>query len=196
MRVLALGIVLAATSVARAEPFVELGGGLTVPLTDDTYTSYIDPSANLFARFGGGGPTIGGMASVEWSPLAADSSFLSFNRFRILGHIVVHHLVAPKVELTARAGAGLDILHEHAQLDVLGTRFEGSDTDVGLALEFGGGIWFSVGAGSTQVGAELALPISYHSKTGNPNNPNDPNNATFDFTGLDLDVLAAVRLRL
>ena len=196
MRALIAAFILLGPAVARADQFVELGGGLAVPLSDDEYTDYVETSATLFARIGGGKP-IGGMFSVDFTPLAADSETLEFNRFRILGHVTVRKSVAPKVELSGRFGAGLDLIHESFDITILGTRFEGSDTDLGLALEVGAGMWFTVGAsGSVQVGVEVALPIGIHNTEGNPNNPYDPDDPRFDYTAVDLDVLGGVRLRL
>jgi hypothetical protein len=195
MRALAALVVLA-PAVARADQFVELGGGLAVPMSDDEYTDYVDTSATLFARIGGGAP-IGGMFSVDFTPLAAKSDILNFNRFRFQGHVVVRKALAPKIELSGRFGAGLDLIHESADVTVLGVRFEGSDTDLGLALEVGAGVWFGVGSGGgVQVGVELAVPISYHNTEGNPNNPQDPDEARFEYTSIDLDVLGGVRIRL
>lgn len=196
MRALAIALLLIPAG-AQAEGYVELGGGLDIPVSDDEYTRYVEPSANLFVRFGRGGPPVGGMFSMDWTPLAADSgSVLDFNRFRFLGHVVVRNQVGPKVELSARFGAGLDIIHESFEVTILGTRYEGSDTDLGLALEVAGGAWFSVGSGGTQIGVELAVPISLHSSEGNPNNPSDPNDPRFEFTSIDLQILGGVRLRL
>lgn len=193
MRALVATLVLLAPAVARADQFVELGGGLAVPMSDDEYTNYVDTSATLFARIGGGG-VVGGMFSVDFTPLAANSDILNFNRFRFQGHVLVRKQVAPKVELSGRFGAGLDLIHESADVTIFGVHYEGSDTDLGLALEVGGGIWFSVGSGGgVQLGAEVCLPISYHNTDGNPQ---DPNNARFDYTSVDLDILGGVRLRL
>jgi hypothetical protein len=194
MRALALAIVLLPVA-ASAEPFLELAGGLDVPLSDDEYTSYVDPSVTLSARIGGGGPVLGGMLSVDWTPLSADGQGISFQRFRVLGHLTARKQVAPKVEFEGRFGAGVDIIHESVDVTVLGFHVTGDDTDAGLAFEFGGGAWFTV-AGSTQIGVELSVPISLHFTNGNKNNPNDPNDAKFDYTSVDLDVLGGVRLRL
>ena len=196
MRALVLAAVLLAPAIARADQFVELGGGLALPLSDDEYTDYVDTSATLFARIGGGG-AIAGMFSVDFTPLAANSANLNFNRFRFQGHVVVRKQVAPKIELSGRFGAGLDLIHESFEITFLGQRVSGSDTDLGLALEVGGGIWFSVGSGGgVQIGAEVCLPISYHNTEGNRANPQDPDNARFDYTSVDLDILGGVRLRL
>lgn len=196
MRKLGLALVLLAGAHAHADPFIELGGGLALPVSDDDYTAYAEPSLKLAARIGSSGATLGGMGSIDWTPVSDDLEFVSFNRVRILGHVQVRSQVGPKLQIVGRFGAGIDYIHASTDATILGIRFEGSDSDVGLALEAAGGLWFGVGGGSTQVGIELALPISLHSSEGNPQNPNDPDDAEFDYTGIDIDVLAAVRLRL
>ncbi|MBL9014587.1 MAG: hypothetical protein JNL83_10450 [Myxococcales bacterium] len=196
MRALVAALVLLVPAGARADQIIELGGGIAVPMSDDEYTDYVETSPTLFARIGGGAP-IGGLFSVDFTPLAAKAESLNFNRLRFQGHVTVRKSVAPKVELSGRFGAGLDLIHESFDVTILGTRFEGSDTDLGLALEVGGGAWFTVGAsGGVQIGVEVALPISIHNTEGNPNNPNDPDDPRFDYTAVDLDVLGGVRLRL
>jgi hypothetical protein len=195
MRKLALVLLLLVSSRAHADSFAELGGGLVAPVSDQDWTNLVEPSVKLAARFGGGGPTVEGMMSVDWTPLSADATVLTLNRFRILGHVQARNHLAKNLTLTGRLGAGVDILHESAEVTVpfVGT-FKGSDTDVGIAFEAAGGVWFAVGA--TQLGVELALPISYHSNSGNPNNPNDPNDAKFDWTSIDIDVLFGIRFGL
>ena len=192
---LVVGLAVLAPSVARAEAYAELGGGLVLPLSDDDWQDAIDPSLGLAARIGGGG-NVGGMFSFEWDPLSSNIDYVSFTRFRFLGHVVVHHRLSPKTEIVGRFGAGIDLIHSSVDATILGFRVEGSDSDVGLALEAAGGAWFSVGSGSTQVGVELALPISYHNDDGNPNNPNDPDDRKVDYTSVDIQILGGVRLRL
>ena len=193
MRAAIAALILLAPAAAHADQILEIGGGIAVPMSDDEYTDYVETSPTLFIRVGGGAP-IGGLFSVDFTPLAAKAESLNFNRLRFQGHITVRKSVAPKVELSGRFGAGLDLIHESFDLTLGGAHFEGSDTDLGLALEVAGGAWFTVGAsGGVQIGVEVALPISIHSTEGNPN---DPNNARFDYTSVDLDVLGGVRLRL
>ncbi len=192
MRALAIALVVTAASSAQASPFIELGGGLIVPLSDSTYTDSVDPSVGLAARIGAGGK-LAGMFSFEWDPLASNLQYVSFNRFRFLGHVVLHHAVSPTLELTGRLGAGIDLLHESTEGTILGVRFQGSDSNLGLALELGAGGWFSVGSGGTQVGVELAIPIGYHT---DDNTPSTADNANWDFTSVDLQILGGLRLRL
>src|SRR5258706_324047 len=49
----------------------------------------------------------------------------------------------------------------------------------------GGGVWFRVGG--TELGAEVALPIGYHSKK-------NQNGISFDYTSYDLDLLFGIRI--
>jgi hypothetical protein len=192
---LVLGLAVLAPSIARAEAYVELGGGLVLPVSDNDWTDSVDPSLGLAARIGGGGE-VGGMFSFEWDPLSSNLDYVHFSRFRFLGHVVVHHRLNAKTELVGRFGAGIDLIHSSVDATILGFRVTGSDSDVGLAFEAAGGAWFSVGSGSTQVGVELALPIGYHNNNGNPNNPNDPNDRKVDYTSVDIQILGGVRLRL
>lgn len=190
-----VGLAVLAPSIARAEAYAELGGGLLLPVSDDDWQDAIDPSLGLAARIGGGG-NIGGLFSFEWDPLSSNIDYVSFTRFRFLGHVVIHHRISPKTELVGRFGAGIDLIHSSVDATILGFRVEGSDSDVGLALEAAGGAWVSVGSGSTQVGVELAMPIGYHNDDGNPNNPNDPDDRQADYTSIDFQILGGVRLRL
>lgn len=192
---LVLGLAVLAPSIAQAEAYVELGGGLVLPVSDNDWKDSIDPSLGLAARIGGGGQ-VGGMFSFEWDPLSSNIQYVNFSRFRFLGHVVVHHRLSPKAELVGRFGAGIDLIHSSVDATILGFRVEGSDSDVGLAFEAAGGAWFSVGSGSTQVGVEMALPIGYHNNNGNPNNPGDPNDRKVDYTSVDIQILGGVRLRL
>jgi hypothetical protein len=194
----AIVLVLVVGDVGRASatPFAEIAGGLAAPISDNDWTNAVDPSLKLAVRFGSGGPAIAGMGSVDWTPLAEAVNFVTFNRFRVMGHVQLRRELAPKLMIVGRFGAGIDVLRAYTEITVLGTTFTGTDTDTGLALEAGVGGWFTIGEGRTQLGVELALPVSYHSSNGNPNNPNDPNDRAFDFTSIDVDVLAGVRVAL
>lgn len=191
---LVVGLAVLAPSIARADTFFEFGGGLILPVSDDDYADFVDPSVGLAARIGGGGPVLGGMFSLEWAPLPADPDGFSLNRFRMIGHVVVHRALNPKTELVGRFGAGLDIMHSSFRATAGPFRVEGSDTDIGVGLEFGGGVWFRVGSGTTQVGAEIALPIGIHNENGAAGF--DPDDQRFDYTAFDLEILGGVRLRL
>ena len=96
------------------------------------------------------------------------------------------HRVAPKVTITARAGAGVDIDHAGYSVTVLGSTTSNSDTNAGLAMELGGGAWFDVG--SMQLGVEAGLPIGLHS-----HKASQAGDITFDWTAYDFDLLFGVR---
>jgi hypothetical protein len=190
---LVVALAVLAPSVARADAYFEFGAGLVLPVSDDDYTDFVDPSVGLAARIGGGGD-VGGMFSVEWAPLSSDPDNFTFNRFRLLGHLVLHHRLNAKTQLVGRIGAGVDILHSNFDATIFGVRVEDSDSDVGLALEAAGGVWFRIGRGSTEIGVEMALPISYHDNDGPA--VFDPEDQEFEYTAFDIEILGGVRLRL
>ena len=181
-------VLLVAATPARADGgFAELAGGIAIPLGDNTWTNDVSSSPKLVARVGTMAGELGGALSVDWTNGNLNANLgqlgnLSANRFRILANLVFHHPVAPKIRISARVGAGVDIAHESYQ--VLGV--SGSATDTGIAFEFAGGLWFRVGD-TTELGAELGLPIGYHSSKGG--------NVDFDYTSYDLDLLFGIRLR-
>src|SRR5262249_51793714 len=156
----------------------------------------ISSSPKLIVRGGWMNGDLGGALSVDWTSgnlnskggsFPGGSADLSGNRFRILANLVFHHALAPKVELSARLGAGIDIAHYGYDVMILGSTTSGSDTDVGVAGEAAMGAWFRVGR-STDLGVELGLPIGYHSAK-------KPDNVMFDYTSYDIDLLFGVRLR-
>jgi hypothetical protein len=181
--------ILLVSSRAWADGFAELDGALAIPLANKDWTNAVDTSLSLGARAGGGGP-VGGIFMFDWAPLSSNVAATDLNRFRIQGGVYIQNRVAPKVAIRGRFTAGIDIIHSHTEIDIpIVGRVSGSDTDVGLALEPGGGAWFDLG--SVKLGVELGLPISYHSKKGNPNNP--ANDAKYDYTSVDLTIVGGVR---
>jgi hypothetical protein len=108
-------------------------------------------------------------------------------RVRVLAHIGVDHPIGPKLTVSARAGAGIDVAHGSYDYTLLGTRFQSSDTDTGYAFELGGGMWWD--AGGAQIGGELAIPIGHHDK------PSQNGSVGFTYTSYDLDILVGVRMR-
>ena len=141
-----------------------------IPLGDSKsdnsgWSDQVGSSPKLGVRAGAIGEAgLGGMVSADWTPVNYNyrSNFgdVSAHRFRILAHVMFEKHVAPKLTIDGRAGAGIDIAHASASATLLGTTFNASDTDVGSAFEFGGGVWFDVG--SVQLGGELALPFGGH----------------------------------
>jgi hypothetical protein len=197
MRALALAVLLP-SATAAADSFVGASGGLMIPLGDSKsdnsgWSDQVSSSPKVGVRAGAiGASSVGGMVSADWTPISynyqSQAVDVSAHRFRILAHVLFEKLVAPKLTVAARAGGGIDIAHASADATILGTTFHASDTDVGWAAEFGGGIWFNVG--SADIGGEVALPFGGHShRAGNGNE------ITFDYTSYDLDLLFVVRLR-
>jgi hypothetical protein len=189
---LLVALLVAAPTPARAENFIEVVGGILIPVADDDWTQYVESSPKLGVR-AGTVDKFGGMLSIDWAPLNTDNGSFGFpggmvdvssHRFRILAMGTMHHR-AGKLIATGRAGVGIDISHVSIQTTFLGQTNTNSDTDPGLALELGGGLWFPVG--SVHVGGEIGIPLSIHAD-GEDNNIN-----LDDYTSFDFDILFGVR---
>jgi hypothetical protein len=189
MRVLAFALVLTSPVIAHADNIVELAGGFMTPVSDDQWS---ESGPKLAARAGTVGPKVGALLSLDWSPLNTDdagfgnSVDVSAHRFRIQVMAAAHHK-AGKVLASFRGGLGIDVARVSIDGNILGFQIDESDTDVGLALEVAGGIWFPVG--SVEVGGELALPMSFHDD--GPDNDIDLE----EYTSVDFDLLVGVRFR-
>lgn len=193
MRSLAvITVLVASTSIASADNFVEIAGGIMIPVEDEDWTDYVESSPKLATRIGGAGQDgrVGGLLSVDWTPVNTDVDGLlggavesSAHRFRILANVLTQHHIGPRLALSARLGAGVDIAYVRVRENILGT--ERSDTDSGLAIEAGFGLWFDLG--SMKVGGELAFPLSFHS-----DGPDDDIDLR-DYTSFDIDLLFGVR---
>lgn len=185
--------ILAVATPARADSFVELAGGISIPLGDDEWADLVETSPTLAVRAGSVPNNIGGFLSVNWMPANTDaqgwsgpftSGDVSAHRFRLIAGPMYRHQLSNTLAVTGRAGVGADIAHASVEGTVLGTSFESSETDVGFALEFGGGVWFKVG--SVEIGGEVAIPFGFH---------NDDNmDIDFDYTSYDFELFGAVRL--
>jgi hypothetical protein len=196
---LTAAVVLLTGGAARADSFLEVAGGLSMPVGDSKWTDLADASPKLGARVGGVSDTngLGGMIQADWIPVNLNNSGGGFgvgsldiagHDFRFLGDLTIHHRIAPKVLFAGRIGAGIDIAHASATLTLGNSTTSTSDTNIGFAFEIGGGVWYSLG--DVELGGELALPISSHSKHGD----NTDGNYTFDYTSYNIDVLLGVRV--
>ncbi|HET9990618.1 MAG TPA: hypothetical protein VFQ65_18945 [Kofleriaceae bacterium] len=191
-------VVLLTAGSARADSFLEVAGGLSIPVGDHAWTNIADTSPKLGARVGGvNDHGLGGMIQADWTPVNLNNNGGAFgvgsldvagHEFRFLGDFTVHHPILPKLLLSGRVGAGIDIAHESVTLTVLGNTTSSSDTNIGFAFEFGGGLWYQLG--DIELGGELALPISTHSKNGNGTD----GNYSFNYTSYNIDLLFGVRV--
>lgn len=192
MRALAssLALLLLATP-AHADSFVDIAGGLSIPMGDDDWTEVAESSPKLALRIGSLPQNIGGMLQADWTPTNTDttsgqfpggSADISAHRFRVLLGAVFRHDISNSLAFSGRAGAGIDVAYASSSVEFLGNRTETSDSDVGLALEVGGGLWFK--SGSMWIGGEVAIPIAMHDHDGD---------IDFQYTSYDLDVLVGVR---
>ena len=195
MRVVALAALLV-PAAAHADGILELGGALTFPIADKNWTDTVDTSPELGVRLGAGNQQIAGLLGFSWTPENLDAQSASFpggstdisgHRFRILGNLRIGHRVAPKITVTGRLGAGVDIAHGSFTLNLLGNTSTTSDTDVGFAFDGALGGWYDLG--QTQLGLELAVPIGHHSKKAT-----QAGELTFDYDQVDIELWFVVRL--
>lgn len=190
------------TPAARADVggFAEVLGGISIPLGDDNWTKIADTSPNLSLRIGGetrerdryGG--LGLMLQGDWTPVNLNNSEVGTGglnasaageRGRILANLVFHHRVAPRLIASGRFGIGVDIAHYSYTVTAGDSTTTTARTDGGLALEFGAGIWYSLGG--LQIGGELAVPIANHSTAA------DSSGIGFQYASYDFDVQIGVR---
>jgi hypothetical protein len=194
MRAIALSVaILVVSARAEADNFVEVAGGIMMPVNDDDWTNYVEAGPKLAVRVGGTGSsegTVGGLLSIDWTPIQPDDTGfagvdVSSDRFRILLNAYSDRHIGPKLTASFRVGAGIDIAHVNIKTNIGPFSGEDSDTDPGFALELGGGLWFDIG--SLQVGGELALPLGFHA------DGSDNNIDLNDYMSVDVDLLFGVR---
>jgi hypothetical protein len=181
---------------ARADNFVQALAGVQLPAGDSDWTDTADVSPKLQVRAGTLQHGLGGMIAFDWTPeqltsrLTMPAGFntgASAHRFRILVQGLVRQPVGPKLALEARGGVGLDLAHASYDYTLLGVHQQDARTDVGYALEVGGGAWWHLGSGSLEVGAELAVPIGHH------DSPSQNGSVGFVYTSYDIDLLFGIR---
>jgi hypothetical protein len=187
---LAFVVVPIAARPAHADSYIGLSGGLALPLSDEQYTDTVDTSPVLGVRAGSYPKDFGGYLSFEWMPadVKSDGAFgldVSAHRFRVIVGPEMRHAVSNTLMVTARAGIGLDIAHDSVSGTIFGATVEDSETDLGLGFEFAGGLWF--GVGGIQIGGEVSLPVGIH------DDDPDENDYNYDYTAVDLQLLAGVR---
>ena len=195
-----LAVCLAALAVApsraAADTFLDLHGGIAIPIADNDWTDTAESSPTLGLRVGAVPNEIGGYVSGDWVPQNTDttggtfpggSTEVSAHRFRLMGGVLFHHNLSNTLALTGRGGIGTDIAHASYTVNILGNSRTTSDTDAGLGFEFAGGVWFR--AGSLEIGGEAAIPIGIHDH----DVPNNGNGIAMHWTSVDLELLGGVR---
>jgi hypothetical protein len=169
---------------ASAEPFIDLGAGLVVPLAEEDWTDFVDASAILSVRGGAiTSPSLGFMASLDYSPFSEDVRNVDVSRVRLMGHVMFVSQRSSKMMMTGRIGAGID--NVKLKVEIFGN-VAAEDSDTGFALEGAIGGWFAVSP-SVFLGIEGAVPIAYHSDDDNPD---------VDLTTIDLIALFGARIML
>src|SRR5947209_5483566 len=95
-----MAVVVAVPSVAHADSFLEVAGGLSIPVGDDNWTKTAEASPKLGVRVGAVGDTgLGAMLQVDWTPVSLDQNGGSFgigsadvamHTFRFLAALAIH----------------------------------------------------------------------------------------------------------
>ena len=127
---------------APADSFVELAGGISIPVGDDDWSDLVEIEPKLAVRSGSVPNNVGGMLSVDWTPVNTDNQDTSgpFALDRRLGaplpdprERMFQARSSTKLTVERRAGTGIDIAHASAEGNrSLGQTFSARDTDVGL----------------------------------------------------------------
>lgn len=186
--ILCFAVLAVATPTAHADSFVDLLGGISIPMGDDDWTNAAESSPKLGLRVGAVPNEIGGFVQADWTPVNtdADGAFggavdVSAHRFRVGVGAMFHHPISNTLVVTGRGGLGIDIARVSG--DALG--FEFSDTDVGFGLEFGGGVFFR--AGNLEIGGELGIPVGIHDHDASQDD------IEMKWTSYDIDLLFCAR---
>lgn len=183
----------AATTAARADGLVELAVGGGLPLAEDDYADTVDNSVKFAVHAASVGERgVGVDLGLDVTPVSLDNAqFFGLEasawRFRGLVGARGQWPLGAKGVGFVRGGAGVDLARYAVTGTLLGQSVDTSQTDVGLALEVGGGV--GVRLGGVIVSAQLALPIALHF---DDDDPADPDDFDFEYTAIDLDVMFAV----
>ena len=192
MRSFVSGILLCglAATPAAADSFAEVVAGMALPLAEDDYTDQVDDSPKLGVRFGTAGEKGAGLElGLDFTPVNHElpevlGFDIDFQRYRILlGGRFGAPVGKGKLRAFGRVGAGVDIVRTSVTQDTLDV--DESETDLGLAVEVGGGLLFD--AGPVVVGGQVALPFAFHFE-----DDQNENRIDYEYTGIDLDLLLTV----
>ncbi len=188
MRAIVVVMVVGATgSATRADGFVELGTGASIPVGDKVWTNTVTPSPVLAVRAGSSAGELAALLSAEWTPLRTRAAGFADDRYRLTLGAGVHHHIKRCIMVTGRVGIGLDITHASDSITVSQNIIAGSTgADVGFAAEGAIGIWQELG-GESQLGIELAVPVGVH------RNQAGSNAISFDYTSVDIELLGTLR---
>src|SRR5688572_20680040 len=73
MRLITLAILLV-PSIAAADSFFQIAGGMSIPIGDEDWNDAAEPSPKIALRAGGGGSgSIGAVISGDWVPQQTDA---------------------------------------------------------------------------------------------------------------------------
>jgi len=184
-------------SPAAAGGFAEVVGGVMVPVAEDDYTDVIDESLKLGVRLGSLGPGgYGPEVAADWT--AMDDGIdevlgveTALSRYRLQLGARFGKPIGRNAEVFGRVAGGVDIVHFTADGTVVIVDVDYSETDLGIAAEVGAGV--AVNLGKVSVGGQVALPMAFHFEE---DDPADPQDIDLEYTGIDIDLLFTVAVKL
>ncbi len=180
-------------STAHAERFAEIAAGIAQPLDDDDYDAAVDTSFELGLRLGSygdddEGPLLGFEIGLGWSPLHLENSEInvpgtdvgadfSANRFRGTGGLRVATRPTANLLIAGRLAAGVEYVTLNTQVDIVD--YDETEDSWGFLID--PGVVFAFEHGNTILGAQLGLPIAFHSE--------DNGDSNLDYQSWDLNLL-------
>src|SRR5262245_27674914 len=97
MRPLALALLTVSTPV-WADSYIELAGGISIPVGDDDWTNAVETSPKIALRAGAFPNEMGFFVGADWSPVNTDYQNQVFDvtahRFRLMAGPLIHHNIS------------------------------------------------------------------------------------------------------
>lgn len=173
--------------------FAEAVIGVGIPLGEEDYEDVVDPGLKAGVRAGASNGVEIGADYTDLGGVSVLATDVTFARYRAMAGFR-HRIPAGKGGKSTvffRGAAGVDVVQAHAVTEILGNTAENDETDVGLAVELGGG--FQAAFGNVFVGAHFAVPIAFHF---DDDDPDDDQDFDLEYTSYDLDLLFTVGVNL
>lgn len=189
MRTLACLAVLVLATPAHADSFVDLFGGISIPVAEEDWTDTVETSPKLGVRVGAFPNNAGVYVGADWMPVNTDyqdNAFadVSAHRFRLMAGAIFHQNLSNTLAANFRGGVGADIGYVSVSGEAFGVRYEDSETDTGFGFELAGGIWAKFG--NMEIGGDVQLPVAMH-------DDDNTDDIDLDYTSIDIELLFGVR---
>jgi hypothetical protein len=173
----------------RGGGFLELVLGPTLVQGDDDYENVVDDSFKLGLRGGSMGRSAGIEIGIDWNDLDPPDvplldTYFEAHRFRFLigGRGGAYF---GRVQVFGRLAIGAD----YVTASVDSPLGDNEESDLGFALELGGGAVFHLGG--FYLGGQIAIPMAFHSE----DDDEDNEDLGLDYTSTEIDLLLTGGLR-